>query len=292
MRPQDIARLLLLSTLWGGSFIFMRVAAPSLGAITTAGARVGIAGLALVLYVVATRQDTAWRTRWKQYVVIGFVNSAFPFVLYCWAETRITASMAAILNSTSPLFGAVIAAFWLRDALTVRKVAGMLVALCGVGLLVGWSPSAVDPLAVAACLVASCCYGLAATYTKAKVKGAPPMGLAMGSQIAAFLFLAPLIPFALPHTAPTTAAILCVVALAVVSTAAAYVLYFRLVIDIGPTKALTVTFLSPAFGVIWGAIFLGESITVLKAASAAVVLVGTALVTIPRADRKGLPATA
>ena len=132
MRSQDAARLLLLSALWGGSFIFMRVAAPSLGAIVTAEARVVIAGLLLIGYAAATRQDLGLRERWRQYFFVGLINSAVPFALICWAEIRVSASLAAILNATSPLFGAAIAAVWLKEPITVRKVAGIFVALAGV----------------------------------------------------------------------------------------------------------------------------------------------------------------
>ena len=282
MRPADVWRLMILAALWGGSFIFMRVGAPALGAVCTAEMRVSVAALCLLGYAWVTRARLELRERWVQYLVIGAVNSAIPFALISGAEVRLTASMAAILNATAPLFGAMVAAVWLKDRLTLKKAVGIFVAILGVSVLVGWTPlkwDSVTILSIGASLLAALCYGIAGAYTKAKVKGAPPLGPAVGSQIGASLVLAPAVPFAFPHAAPPAPAVLCVLALAVFSTAVAYILYFRLIADVGPTKALTVTFLTPMFGVTWGALFLGESVTGIKVLACAIILVGTSLVT-------------
>jgi drug/metabolite transporter (DMT)-like permease len=190
--------------------------------------------------------------------------------------------MAAILNATSPLFGALVAAIWLRDRLTLKKVVGIGVAIGGVAVLVGWSPLVWDlatVLSVVAMLAASLCYAVAGAYAKVALKGAPALGPAVGSQVGASLVLAPAVPFALSSFQPTAAALSCVVALAVFSTAVAYIFYFRLIADVGPAKALTVTFLVPVFGVLWGAAFLGESVTGVKVLACAIILAGTSLVT-------------
>jgi drug/metabolite transporter (DMT)-like permease len=214
--------------------------------------------------------------------VLGAVNSAAPFVLISAAELHLTASLAAILNATSPLFGAVIAAMWLKDRLTPRKVAALILGLAGVGVLAGWSPltlSAVVVLSISASLLGAASYGLASVYTKARVRDASPLGLAAGSQLAASLLLLPLTPFTLPPAPPSTSVMLVVLVLGLVCTALAYLLYFRLVIDVGPVKALTVTFLVPVFGVTWGALLLGETITWSTVAGCVIILVSTALVT-------------
>ena len=202
MKAPDLARLIFLAALWGGSFIFIRIAAPVLGPIVLVTLRVFLAGSALLVYALATRSDLELRARWRQYLILGAINSAIPFVLISTAELQLSASLAAILNATSPLFGAVIAAIWIKDALTRRKIAGLVIGLIGVGVLVGWSPTEFTPvvaLAAGASLLGAAFYGLASVYTKAKVVGARPIGMATGSQFAAGLLLLPLVPFSTPR---------------------------------------------------------------------------------------------
>jgi drug/metabolite transporter (DMT)-like permease len=300
MKPTDVGRLLLLSAIWGSSFIFIRLAAPALGPVTLVETRVLIAGVTLLIYAGITRSKTPpegrkgqsleFRERWRQYLILGAVGSAIPFVLISTAELRLSASLAAILNATSPLFGAVVAAVWIRDPLTLRKVSGLAIGFLGVAVLAGWSHlgfSTAVLLAVAASLLAAFCYGLSSVYTKAKVKNAPPLGMAVGSQIFASLVLLPVTPFTLPSAWPPRTALLSALALGFLCTALAYLIYFRLIVNIGPVKTLTVTFLVPIFGVLWGRLFLGELITVSTLSACAVILVGTALVTelrLPRRD--------
>lgn len=287
MTRNDLTRLLLLAALWGGSFIFIRVAVSALGPIATVAGRVLIAGVTLLFYAAVTKIPLGLRARWRQYLAIGILNSALPFLLISTAELYLSASMAAILNATSPLFGGLFSALWLKDPLTGRKISGIAIAITGVVILVGWSPltfSNAVVLSIGASLLAAMCYGLAGTYTRAKVRGAPPLGMAVGSQLSASLLLAPFVPFAWPHVAPSLAVMLCLLALALLSTAVGYILYFRLIVDVGPTRALTVTFLTPIFGLLWGALFLREAITPAKLVGCGVVLVGASLVTGIRAN--------
>jgi drug/metabolite transporter (DMT)-like permease len=289
MRGQDVARLLVLAALWGGSFLFVRVAVPTLGPIALIAARVGMAGVALLAYASATRQELALRQFWRQYLIIGIVNSALPFVLIATAELHLTASLAAILNATSPLFGALVAALWLGEPLTGRKLAGLGLGLLGVSIVVGWSPLTLSPAllgAILASLGGAVAYGVAGSYTKRHAQDAPALGMAVGSQLAATLVLAPLLLFAWPARPPSPAVVACVLALALASTALAYVLYFRLIVDIGPLRALTVTFLTPVFGVAWGILFLSEPLSPSTLMGSAVILLGTALVTGLRLPRR------
>lgn len=268
MRAEHLGRLLLLAALWGGSFLFMRIAAPVLGPIVVAESRVLIAGVALLLYACAAKRPMELRSRWRQYLIAA-------------AQLRLTASLAAILNATSPLFGAVIAAVWIKDSLTMRKIGGLILGIAGVAVLVGRSPMDVSvemALSVGASLMAAGFYGIASVYTKAKVAGAPSLGMAVGSQLGASLLLLPLIPIVPPFSLPSVGVLFCVVLLALGSTGLAYLLYFRLIVDIGPAKALTVTFLIPIFGVMWGALFLGEKITFSELGGCVIILVGTFLV--------------
>jgi|SRR5579859_360433 len=282
MNAKDGAALLVLSALWGGSFLFLRIAAPVLGPVALIEARVVIAGVVLLLYTLAARKKLDLRARWRQYLVIGIINSAIPFTLIATAELHLTAGLAAILNATAPLFGAVVAALWIKEALTANKVIGLLLGLLGVGVLVGWSPlpfSGVVVLSMAASLLGAAFYGLASVYTKVKARGASPLAVATCSQLGASLFLLPLTPVFPPEHVPTLPVLLAVVTLALCCTAVAYLLYFRLIANVGPTRALTVTFLTPIFGVLWGVVLLGETLTWSTLAGSAIILAGSGFVT-------------
>jgi len=282
MKTKDLGALLLLSALWGGSFLFVRVAVSVLGPIVLIELRVLIAGLALLLYAFVTKTDLELRKRWKQYLMIGLLNSAIPFTLIAAAELNLTAGFASILNATSPLFGALIAAVWLKEVLTTKKLIGLLLGLLGVGVLVGWSPlsfSWLIVLSIAASLTAALFYGIAGVYTKLNAQGVRPVALATCSQLGASLCLLPLTPFALPSEPPTFWVILAVVTLALVSTAVAYLIYFWLIESVGPTKALTVTFLVPLFGVLWGILLLNEPLNLSTVIGFGIILSGTGFVT-------------
>jgi len=278
MPAADIARLLVLAALWGGSFTFMRFAVPAMGPLWLAASRVSLAFLALFAYALLRGKVPAVRTHWRDFLMIGVVNSALPFALFCFAEQYVGGSTAAVLNATSPFFATIVAALWLREPITAAKFAGMLLGLGGVGMLVGWQPAQLTgnvALAVVACLAAALCYGIASVYAKARMAGVPSFVTALYSQLAAALVLAPALPLVpLPSEAtPLVAAN--VVALALASTAIAYLLYFRLIANIGPARALTVTFLIPLFGVLWGWAFLGETIGAGMLAGCALILLGT-----------------
>ncbi|MGB8955415.1 MAG: EamA family transporter, partial [Tumebacillaceae bacterium] len=140
MSARDFASLLLLASVWGASFLFMRIAAPELGPFMTTELRVLIAALALLGYAAVIRYRSEFFQRWRQYLVIGALNAAIPFVLICTAELHVTASLAAILNATTPLFTAFVAWAWVKDPLSVKKIIGLLIGILGVAILVGWSP--------------------------------------------------------------------------------------------------------------------------------------------------------
>jgi drug/metabolite transporter (DMT)-like permease len=274
----DLARLLLLAALWGGSFAFIRVAAPVVGPFWLAESRVAIAFSILLLLALSRGKVPALRERWKDFAIIGVVNSAVPFALFCFAGQYIAASTAAILNATSPFFGALAAALWLKDPLPLSKVAGMALGLAGVVLLVGWRPEPMTGLALAAVfagLAASMCYGIASVYAKVRMSGVPSFSTALYSQLAAAIALAPTLPFAPVQGQITATVVANMLALAIGSTAVAYLLYFKLIANLGPARALTVTFLIPLFGVLWGCLFLGESLTINMLVGGSLILGGT-----------------
>jgi len=229
MNTKQIGALLLLSALWGGSFLFIRIAVPVLGPVLLIELRVLIAGVALLVYMLVTRSPLDLRARWRHYLVIGIINSAIPFTLIATAELYLTAGLAATLNATSPLFGAVVAAMWIKEALTKKKVIGLALGLLGVSVLVGWSPfpfSVTLAVSVGASLAAAACYGIAGVYTKVYMRGASSKAVATCSQLGAALFLLPLTFVAPSKHSPTPIVVLSVIALALLCTAVAYLLYF------------------------------------------------------------------
>lgn len=281
VKTSDYARLVALAALWGASFIFMRVAAPAFGTVLTAEGRLLIAGLVLAAWFRLTGFDPQWRRHWRAYAAIGLVNLALPSLLYAFALSHIPASVGAVLNATSPMFGALIAAFFLGERLSGRKAAGCLAGIAGVLLVVrpdGLPPSDRFGWAVAACLAACLCYGYNGVLMK-RHADAPSRGVAVGGQLAAALMLLPLVPFS-PPAAPIGALEAGnLLALALLGNALGFVMYFRLIADVGATRALTVTYLMPFFGLLWGMLFLGESLPASALAGGVLILAGTVLVT-------------
>nr|MDQ3643496.1 DMT family transporter [Actinomycetota bacterium] len=213
MTGRDLAALVTLGALWGASFLFIRVAVPALGPFVLVGLRVGLAALVLALFAVATRRALKLRGLWVPLLFLGFANTAVPFSLISAAEVNLTASLAAILNSTTVLFTALVAAVWLGDSLTSRKIVGVLLGIFGVAVLVGWDPLPLSPvvlLSVAAVLGASLCYGVGAVFTKRTFAGIPPLTLAVGQQTAAAGVMIPIALTDLPNETPSVAVALCV----------------------------------------------------------------------------------
>jgi drug/metabolite transporter (DMT)-like permease len=281
MRPADGARLAALAALWGASFLFMRVAVLPLGAIATAELRVLLAAATLLAWLRIAGIRLEWPAHWRLYLAVGLINSAAPFALYAFAALHLPVSYLVVLNATSPLFGALVSAVWLGERLTARAALGLLAGVGGVALLVGVGPvppTAPVAWAIAASLLAAACYALAAAYLKRQPRAPVPAAVATGSQLAATVALLPLAPLLPPAAWPAAGEWVAVAMLGVLCTAIPYLLYFRLIADVGATRALTVTFLIPAFGMLWGAVFLGETITATMAAGCALVLVGTALI--------------
>lgn len=282
MKPRDLTDLLLLAAIWGGSFLFMRYAVPSFGVLPLMWLRVSIASACLLPLLLWHGQAGALLQQARPVAVMALFNSALPFVLIAWATLSITAGLASILNATVPIFTALIGMFWLGDRLGRNRLLGLAVGLAGVALLAAdkadFKPGG-SGWALLAMLSAASCYGFAANYTKRHLSGTAPLVNAAGSQIVSALVL---LPFALrswPATLPGTLPWLAALALGVGCTALAYLLFFRLISRIGAARAVTVTFLIPVFGTLWGALLLAEPVTLTMLGGGVVVLCGTALAT-------------
>jgi drug/metabolite transporter (DMT)-like permease len=293
LRPGDLGALTLLGALWGGSFLFISVAVPALGPALLVELRVLLAAVALALCAVAVGRLPALRSQWKEFLILGGLNAAAPFTLIAISQLNLTASLAAIMNSTTPLFAAVVAAVWIGEELTMRKIFGLLLGVIGVAVLVGLDPvplNGVVLLSVGASLLAALCYALGGVYAKRTFQGVSPLTMGICQQAAAAAILLPLAAANLPEEPPSLAVVLSVLGLALLSTAVAYLIYFRLMASIGPTKTLTVTFLVPVFGVLFGVLFLGDPVGIGTFAGMGIILSSVALVTginLGRAKEKG-----
>lgn len=280
MKIGDALTLVVLGGLWGGSFLFMRVAAPEFGPITLIAVRL-LCASAVLLPLLHWRDGLrSVAENWRPLVAVGILNSALPFCLLAYATLSVTAGFAAVLNGTTPFFAAIVARVWLKAPLSRARVAGLFVGFCGVLVLV-WGKASFKPggsgLAIVAGLVAAVCYGIAASYTRRRLPAVPPLAIATGSLSLGALCLLPVAVFMLPGHVPSAKAWANVAGLSVFSTSIAYVLYFRLLARLGPTGAVAVTFLIPAFAMLWGWLFLGEGVTVRMVAGTVIVLAGTGL---------------
>lgn len=275
---------LLLAAIWGSSFLFMRIGAAELGALPTAALRVAIASLFLWPLLRLRGQTALLRQHWKPVLFVGVLNSGIPFALYAFAVMHISTGLSSILNATVPLFGALVAWAWLGDRPGFSRSVGLAIGFGGIVLLAGGqvgfktNASGLSPLwAVLACLGATTCYALSASFTKKHIPPLPSLVTATGSQIGATLALVLPALWWHPDHVPGLHTWAAMLALGVLCSGVAYILYFRLIERAGPARALTVTYLVPVFAVAYGVALLGESVTLWMLLCGAIVLAGTSL---------------
>ena len=281
MSRADAARLVLLAAIWGGSFPFMRVAAPVLGPAWTAEARVLLGGLALFAWLRLAGVEVDLRRHWRAYFVVGGAGIAAPFALYAFAAMHAPGGLLAIVNATAPIFGLAWGAAFRDERVTRARALGLGLGIAGVALIARPGGAGASPLlgwAVAAALGACFCYGAVGVLVKRFAGQVSPRAMAAGNQLAAAVVLLPLLPLAPPLGPPSALVIANLLGLALLASGVAFVLYFRLIADVGAARALTVTYLIPVFGVLWGALFLGETVPAAMLAGGALIILGTVLV--------------
>ncbi|WP_396332128.1 DMT family transporter [Burkholderia anthina] len=275
-------QLVTLAAIWGASFLFMRMGAPSFGAVPLIALRVAIAAVLLLPVLRSADARREFRAHAAPLFVVGIANSALPFCLLTYAALFVSAGTDSILNATTPLWTALVAYVWLRVPLTKPQAIGLAVGFAGVVVLAGSAIGAGTPgaaIAIAAAMLATLSYGFAAHYSKRKLANVRPFVSAFGSQLFAAIVLVPLAVPMWPQAPVPTSAWIAVVLLGAICTAVAYLLYFGLIRNAGAQYAASVTFLIPIFGVVWGAIFLHETISVQTIVGCAIILLGTALAT-------------
>ena len=287
MSLSDVIKLVVLSAIWGASFLFMRITAPELGPFFTTFARVAIAAIALAPFILRAEQRNALSCHKRSLLVLGLFNSAIPFSLLCWASLQLEAGFTSLLNATTPICTAVIGLCWLRIPLSRLQILGLAIGLSGIAILTG------DQLnfsregrgwPIVAVLCATCCYAYAGHYAKIRLPDISPLAVSAGSLLASTLAFLPFAFLLGPTQVPEATIILSLLALGLLCTASAFILFFDLLKRNGATAATTVTFVIPVFGILWGSLFLHEEITSRMTLGMAVALLGTAFVTklIPR----------
>jgi drug/metabolite transporter (DMT)-like permease len=274
------AEFVLLGAIWGSSFLLMRLGAGEFGPWATAGVRVLVASAVLLPLLWWRGQWATLRRHARPILFVGMLNSGLPFAFFAYALLHISTGLSAILNATVPLFGALIAWGWLGERPGRSRALGLAIGFAGVTLL-SWNKASFTPggtgWAVLACLGATVCYGIAASFTRRYLTGVAPLAVATGSQVGAALGLAVPTLWFWPAQTPGPVAWAALVAVGVVCTAFAYILFFRLIDQAGPSKTLSVTFLIPVFAVLYGTVLLDEPLTAWMLGGGAVILLGVAL---------------
>lgn len=282
MQPRDLRNLFLLAAIWGGSFLFMRLAVNDFGPMAFVEMRIGISAIFLLAVSALMGKLAILKTHWKPIAVCGIVNAAIPFYCFAYAAQSLPAGTLAVINAMTPMFGALIARAWLQEHLTWASLAGLFIGFAGIIVLVyedlsfgaqgeGWM--------VLIAMTGPFSYAVAACYTTKYLKGIDPIAIATGSVATSAILLAPLAIWAWPSTPISNVAWASAAAIAILCTGIAYIIFFHLIAKVGSTKTITVTFLVPMFGIFWGVVILGEALTLHLLLGTSIVLLGTLLAT-------------
>lgn len=288
MNHKQVSMLIIMSAIWGASFVFMKVLVPVLGPIMTSSLRLLSAAIFLYFYLLFTGYKMSWKGNIKNFIIIGVFNSAIPFTLYSFAAIYIPSNIEVIINSTSPMFGALFAYVMLKDRLNKVQVTGLLFGIIGVAIVSninGLGSSVWVIISLLACLVAAALYGFGGTYIKKYAMHIDSKMMTLGSLLFAAILLLPF-SFFYEVTEPITWGIIgLLVGFGVLGTAVTYLLYYALIKQVGATKALTVTYLMPIFGVLWSYIFINEIPTIGIYIGAPIILLGVFLTSYSKTEK-------
>jgi drug/metabolite transporter (DMT)-like permease len=269
--------LTLLGAVWGGSFLFMRVAAADFGPFPLVDVRLALGGLILTPFL--------WRARaqftpavWLRIAGIAAINSVLPFILFAWGAERAPAGIGAITNAMTVMFAALVAFLFYGEHIGKRRWIGLIAGFVGVTVLAsGHIAGASVGSAALAGTAAALCYGLGINFVRHHLSGFPPAAIAAANLLSGAVMLAPLAIYTWPQQAIPTASWVSAVLLGVLCTGIAFVFYYRLIARIGAPRTATVTYLIPLFGVIWAWLLLGERVTLSMVLAGALILAGVAL---------------
>ena len=282
MRAWDAGRWLLLATLWSLQYIFMRLSVPTFGPGIVADGRAIFSALFLVPWMIfVTREAIGLRLHWRDQLMVALVNNVLPFLCFAYAASGIPASYLAVMNGMVPLWSAVIAAPVLKEPLGARRIIGFVLGIAGVALIVNLGPVEPDGrtvLAALAGMLGAAFWGWAGVVIRQRTGRVPALSLATGSILFCLLILSPAWVQVPPPSAWTPTAVGALIALGLLCSGLAYLPFFTLVRDIGPTRTLTVGLAVPVLGIFWGWLLLGETVTAPMLVGAGLVLLALALV--------------
>jgi len=282
VRAWDAGRWLLLATLWSLQYIFMRLSVPTFGPGIVADGRAIFSALFLVPWMIfVTREAIGLRLHWRDQLMVALVNNVLPFLCFAYAASGIPASYLAVMNGMVPLWSAVIAAPVLKEPLGARRIIGFVLGIAGVALIVNLGPVEPDGrtvLAALAGMLGAAFWGWAGVVIRQRTGRVPALSLATGSILFCLLILSPAWVQVPPPSAWTPTAVGALIALGLLCSGLAYLPFFTLVRDIGPTRTLTVGLAVPVLGIFWGWLLLGETVTAPMLVGAGLVLLALALV--------------
>ncbi|MEK7434475.1 MAG: DMT family transporter [Cyanobacteriota bacterium] len=275
----NIVKLILLSIIWSLGYVFMKNVVPHLGAIWTADLRFLLGGVILFIYLKFTKKNFYFKENWKKYLILGVLNLAIPISIVSLSLLYIPVSYATIINSLTPLFGVLSSAVFLKERINFNQILGMFFGFSGVFFIVNKPPPSSDYqtfiIGIVCCLIGSLCFALAGVYIKSNTKGVDPYSMAACSQLFAALVMFPIGLFKLPTRFFEFDIITNLLALGILGSALGYIIYYNLMIEIGPAKTLTIMFLIPFFGMIWSILFFNEAIHAPMVLGCVLVLLGT-----------------
>ena len=282
MKLRNFCELLLLSAIWGSSFLFLRIASPAFGPIFLIEMRV-LSGLLVLLPVFfVMRKYQEFKLHWKMILLVSLLNMAIPFCFFAYSALNMGAGLLSIMNATVPIFTAMVGFLYFRQRLSQLGFAGLVVGLLGVAILMSESRAEsgiTSDLAIPAALFASILYGIAINLAAHKLQGVSGITITTGSLFFSSAILLPLAIRSRPEVIPEGVIWLSVLSLGIVCTGVGYVLFYRLIAEIGSQRAITTTYLIPLFSIFWGSLFLGETLTVAMFLGGVTVLLGVALTT-------------
>lgn len=274
--------LCLLASIWGGSFMFTRLAVPAFGPVPLTALRSGIAALTLLPVLLLSGQWPALRRHWPHILVVGLISTALPFTFITITTQYTSAGFASILNSTTPIFSALVAWLWLEERLKAAGWLGIGLGFGGVLVMITDTQTIAADfllLPILTGLAATSLYGLTGNYSRRFLTGVPPVAIAAGCQCFAALALVPGALLMWPPAPADFTAWSSAVVLGVLCTGIAYLIFFNLLAQVGVARTIVVTYLIPVFAMLWGSLFLDEAVTLKMLLGAAFILTGIGLTT-------------
>jgi len=285
MRSQDLSDLFLLAALWGSTFLFLQLSASEFGPLGVIAVRTLVAAAILVPLMLFLKKWHHLMRDLKHIVIVGVHGVALPFVLIAYASVSLPSGFLSVLNASAPLWGrGSWPGLWLKDRLSIWRITGLIVGFVGILVLL-WSKltffqeHTAALLPVMAGLLGPLSYAVSASYTKKHLMHCDPVAASAGSLLVAGLLVLPFAWWTWPDTEISTRAWGAAIILGIACTAISYIIYYRFQLSVGPSKAVTVTFLIPVFAILWGWLWLGEDVTLQMLMGAGVILIGTALAT-------------